>query len=569
MAGDRRCGKLAAARLKSDSSTMVTSKQSKNQQLKECALILGMHRSGTSALAGVLTKLGCKAPVHEMPASKGNAKGFFESIPIRDLNDEILASAGSSWDDVTCFPDSWLQSAPAGEFLDRAAAILEQEFGNAQLFVLKDPRICRLVPFWIRALETFGCTAKPIITLRNPLEVGRSLRAKKGFEEPLSQLIWLRYTLDAEAETRGRIRFFTTFEQLLEGWGAVAEAAQDKLQLVWPKPIANVEIDVEKFLADDLRHQKESSNRALTSSLLPQWLRQTYEILGNWARNGERSEDYPQLDRIRAEFDTASNAFARIVRAERNKTADVKETLRQLQSQCADLQARADQANAIEKERDALRQRDTGLTAELEDAKARSGAFEAECKDLQARIDAAETQRREFEARVLHQDEEREALQQKLTAVAESSERQRDDHAKAMAEQKTVSEQAQASLAAAEQRLQDAKDALQQQRRRSTLLDAERQRAQDVVDALGAELAEAQAESAASRSRRKEMARVITNREEKIAALRQELQARYEELSLLERQLLRSSPSWLVKTALRRLRRFAARTFSSKRPAAS
>jgi hypothetical protein len=67
-------------------------------------------------------------------------------------------------------------------------------------------------------------------------------------------------------------------------------------------------------------------------------------------------------------------------------------------------------------------------------------------------------------------------------------------------------------------------------------------------------LADVQAESSASRARRKEMARVISNRETKIAALTEELQARYRELAMLEKRLLRRSPSWLMRMAFRRLK---------------
>jgi hypothetical protein len=59
---------------------------------RNCVMILGMHRSGTSALAGVLSKLGCKIPASPMPACKSNAKEFFEFAKASDLNDEMMTS---------------------------------------------------------------------------------------------------------------------------------------------------------------------------------------------------------------------------------------------------------------------------------------------------------------------------------------------------------------------------------------------------------------------------------------------------------------------------------------------
>ena len=234
-----------------------------------------MHRSGTSALAGLFSILGCKVPASPMVASDSNARGFFESTAVRDLNEQILAATGSSWDDFTRLNDDWLQTPETAEFLDRAVAVLKAEFGQARLFVLKDPRICRLVPFWTSALERFGAAVKPVLTVRNPLDVASSLYAKKRFSEPTGQMIWLRNVVDAERATRGTGRLNTSFEQLMEDWESVARKAEESLHLAWPKPLQNVEIEVQGFLSEDLRHFRERPRRVAKSTILPRWLRET------------------------------------------------------------------------------------------------------------------------------------------------------------------------------------------------------------------------------------------------------------------------------------------------------
>ena len=70
-------------------------------------LVSGMHRSGTSALTRVLNILGCDLPKTLTKPKSDNVAGFWESRAITDLNDEILASAGSSWDDWLPFDQSW------------------------------------------------------------------------------------------------------------------------------------------------------------------------------------------------------------------------------------------------------------------------------------------------------------------------------------------------------------------------------------------------------------------------------------------------------------------------------
>jgi hypothetical protein len=43
------------------------------------ALVLGIHRSGTSSVAGALVRLGGNAPLHLMPPQPENERGFWES----------------------------------------------------------------------------------------------------------------------------------------------------------------------------------------------------------------------------------------------------------------------------------------------------------------------------------------------------------------------------------------------------------------------------------------------------------------------------------------------------------
>jgi hypothetical protein len=60
-----------------------------------------------------------------------------------------LRAAGSSWHDWRKFNAASYQSPAVHAFKQRAKEIFEAEFGKAPLPVLKDPRICRFVTFWI------------------------------------------------------------------------------------------------------------------------------------------------------------------------------------------------------------------------------------------------------------------------------------------------------------------------------------------------------------------------------------------------------------------------------------
>lgn len=388
-------------------------------------------------MAGVLGSLGCGTP-----RSAGAAS---QSQRICEFNDELLASAGSSRDDFTPFYEAWLQSPRAPEFLDRAIALLEEEFGSTELFVLSDPSICRLLAFWMEALKQFGCTPEVMIVARNPAEPLESSRQN----EALGQMVWLRNMLAAESGTRGIQRACTSFDQLVRDWENVAAKAQTALQLIWPRAIASVEFEVASLF--DRLGQDRSIPGAGSKALLPPWLQQSSEILSRWAETGENPSDYEALDRIRAEFDVAASAFARVIRG----------------------------AHAME----------PGSSSGTRPARA-PGMHETQSSD----------------------------------AIG----------LKAM---------------------------LQEQRRKTTLLNADLHKQIEARETLEAQLIEAQAELEASRARRKEMARVIANRDAKIDRL-------YGELGALQRHVLRSSPLWQVKAAFRRLGRSVRRPVPPPNPEA-
>ena len=141
-------------------------------------------------------------------------------------HDAFLRNIGSSWDDVAALPDGAFVSAAARELRQELALLLREEYGTSSLFVVKDPRISRLLPLWFAVLAELQVAPVIAVAVRNPLEVAASLKARDGFTTTKSLLLWLRHTLESEQHSRGRPRSFVMYDELLRNWQGVLRESE-------------------------------------------------------------------------------------------------------------------------------------------------------------------------------------------------------------------------------------------------------------------------------------------------------------------------------------------------------
>ena len=284
---------------------------------KIAILVAGAHRSGTSALTRVLNIAGCDLPKTLMRPQVDNVAGFWESQLIVNLNEEILASAGSFWDDWRPFDRDWYSSSVADGFRERAQRLLQDELGSSRLFVLKDPRICRLMEFWIEAVRAFGARPLVVSPIRNPLDVAASLQVRNDIDPSVGHLIWLRHALDAEADSRGLKRAYPRYEQLLSDAQTMVDTLGNDLGVSWPRHSSpqHMETKMAEFLSPELHHHKSEDAFLLSNPSLSDWTKDSFEIFNRWARAEVRREDEPDLDRTKAAFDEATPAFSHALAA--------------------------------------------------------------------------------------------------------------------------------------------------------------------------------------------------------------------------------------------------------------
>lgn len=221
---------------------------------RRAILILGMHRSGTSALTRTVNLLGAATPQTLMGATSGNLRGHWESKPIVDLNDEILAACGHRWYSRRRITVSPIDVVRANGMWQRLRDTLDSEFESASTVVLKDPRISRLVPLYSEALTEAGYAVEAVLTLRNPLEVAESLARRDDMEPRRALGLWMRYTLDAERGTRGLPRALVVYDALLEDWRGTTVRMKRQLGGQWPEVTPEIAATIDEFLTPTLRH---------------------------------------------------------------------------------------------------------------------------------------------------------------------------------------------------------------------------------------------------------------------------------------------------------------------------
>ena len=149
---------------------------------KRPVIILGMHRSGTSALAGSLQQCGLYlGEVQER--SPHNPKGNRENREIMHLNNAVLAANGGSWDKP---PKSVLWNTEHRKLRDDLIA----HYPADRAWGFKDPRTVLVLDGWLEALPD----ARMIGTFRHPWAVTASLRKRMpGLAEAACLEMWRVY----------------------------------------------------------------------------------------------------------------------------------------------------------------------------------------------------------------------------------------------------------------------------------------------------------------------------------------------------------------------------------------
>ena len=279
-------------------------------QTKTAVMVLGVPRSGTSALARLIPVLGIELGDEMVPPSHNNPRGFFEDTAVQRINVKLLELAGRhlEWPG---FDRTKVQFAPDYKRLRyEAAALLRQRFANLDFWAFKDPRATRLLFFWQSVFAEISCADVYIYALRHPAKVATSLCASSGLKPLVGLALWLECTLSAVQETLQKPAVFVSYDNLLaDPRGQMLRIARE---FNWESRVLEREMHFyeKKFIDRSLEHATEISNDLIQAPIILPLAFDIYKLLQNRAaRNGAPSDFNAAWNALYSRYQTEYPAF--------------------------------------------------------------------------------------------------------------------------------------------------------------------------------------------------------------------------------------------------------------------
>ena len=298
---------------------------------KLCILVCGTHRSGTSAATRFINLLGADIAPDLIPAKPDNIRGFWEFAAVIQIHDALLSAIGSlngPLDPISLLA-GWENSPVAECAKHRFIKVIERDFSGSDTFVIKDPRISRLLPLWIDLLDRMHIEPVIVIPFRNPLEVAASLAQRA--EVPLSKalLLYFQSYLETELASRKVPRLFIKYDELLSDWRSCKSRLIGLIGGRLPLTSVMTESKIDQFLTDDLRHHRFTRERLANHPGVPVAIVEMFDQMSKAAETGDDSQLRNSLDRFKSIHQQIGDLYSGLVVAEREQARVQREALRE------------------------------------------------------------------------------------------------------------------------------------------------------------------------------------------------------------------------------------------------
>lgn len=221
---------------------------------KQLVLVLGMKRSGTSALVKGLEVMGISLGNRLMPPNEFNKKGYWEDWDFHELNFDMLkACTKNRARRILALAEKETTYLLNSQYAERAAQLLLQKMPEDQPLGVKVPTSSLLIPFWKKICEKLNVSLSLVVALRNPISVVSSVEQSFKDLPEKSLWIWISSMLSSLLHSDGHQRVLVDYDELIKNSSHQMERVAAALDL---------KIDEERlqsyrdhFIDPSLRHQ--------------------------------------------------------------------------------------------------------------------------------------------------------------------------------------------------------------------------------------------------------------------------------------------------------------------------
>lgn len=247
---------------------------------RRVVVVLGMHRSGTSAITKSLELFGISLGERLYGASFDNPKGFWEDEECLNINQELLSIYGYEYDSIIKKID--MENEKVKLLLHDAVGVVTKNLDKYNLWAFKDPRTCRYLEFWQSVFEIVGCEVNYIFVSRNPISVAKSLKKRNNLDLEKSYFLWAQHLYMAFLEIKHRC-LLLDYDDFMDNY---------KLNLDKISNFLNIEPDskkvneyLEEFLDNKLRHTKFNENDIYSNKTIPNFVKSIFWSIDKMVRN--------------------------------------------------------------------------------------------------------------------------------------------------------------------------------------------------------------------------------------------------------------------------------------------
>lgn len=167
-------------------------------------------------LTRVVNLLGFRLGTDLLGAHACNISGLWENEQVVALNDQLLDQLGSIWYDHRILSLPQPGDSEFEQIVGRVMQVLEQQFSTDHDIAIKDPRICKLLPFYQVALERLGYQTEYLFAIRDPQDVATSLYRRDGIPRAIGLAIWCSSVLESLPCVQGREWYGVNYDGMLE-----------------------------------------------------------------------------------------------------------------------------------------------------------------------------------------------------------------------------------------------------------------------------------------------------------------------------------------------------------------